>query len=402
MSTITHETATKIVFRNKGSIDPRSITTFGVSSKESSGAIGYFGTGLKYAIAILLREKCAVTIITGGQSFSFGTQDQRVRVDDFTFVTMNGAPLSFTTELGKNWKPWQAIRELWCNALDEGGEACDTDAEHIECGVDETIIVVSGRAAEKAWAERDTILLATSPLFQSDRLDIHPGRSNLIYYKGIRVLELERPSMYTYNLKGHVGLTEDRTLEYPSLAGWFVAKGIAQQQDRRLIESCVTASEGWMEHSLDFDGAEASPAFKGIVKEFARKRAPNLNCTAIKASNFDPNELLDDLPTTKLNSVDQIRLRKAVDFAQSIGFEVSKYPIVVCENLGESVLGRAANDKIYLSKTVFMQGTKMVAGTLIEEFIHLRHGLHDETRQLQNYLLDSLVSVGERLAGEPL
>lgn len=45
-----------IIFRNKGVIDPKSITTFGVSSKENPGAIGFFGTGLKYAIAILLRH----------------------------------------------------------------------------------------------------------------------------------------------------------------------------------------------------------------------------------------------------------------------------------------------------------------------------------------------------------
>lgn len=45
-----------IIFRNAGTIDPKSITTFGVSSKENPGAIGFFGTGLKYALAILLRH----------------------------------------------------------------------------------------------------------------------------------------------------------------------------------------------------------------------------------------------------------------------------------------------------------------------------------------------------------
>lgn len=59
-------TATQVIFRNKGIIDPRSITTFGVSSKDSESAIGYFGTGLKYAIAILLREGCKIDIYTGG------------------------------------------------------------------------------------------------------------------------------------------------------------------------------------------------------------------------------------------------------------------------------------------------------------------------------------------------
>jgi hypothetical protein len=49
-----------------------------------------------------------------------------------------------------------------------------------------------------------------------------------------------------------------------------------------------------------------------------------------------------------------------------------------------------------------MVGTKTVAGTLIEEFIHLKHGLADESRDLQNFLLDRLVSLGEEMQGAPL
>lgn len=393
----------KVVFRNKGAIDPRSITTFGVSSKESSNAIGYFGTGLKYAIAILLREGCDITIMTGGETLVFGTQDQRVRVDDFTFVTMNGEPLAFTTELGKNWKPWQAIRELWCNALDEKGEAFSLDIDHpVDFEDDETVIVIHGREVEQAWSMRDSILLTSDPIFSSDLVDVHSGRSNHIYYKGVRVLDLPNPSMYTYNLKGFVSLTEDRTMEHPGLAGWYVAKGISQQSDRVLITDAVTAPKGWFEHVLDFDGAIPSDDFTGIVKELARKQASALNRTATVCARFDVNEVLDDLPVMELCRVDQMRLEKAISFAKGIGFAVDEYPVVVCEHLGEGVLGRAANDKIYLSKLVFMQGTKMVAGTLIEEFIHLRHKLLDESRGMQNFLFDALVSIGEQLTGEPL
>lgn len=43
-----------------------------------------------------------------------------------------------------------------------------------------------------------------------------------------------------------------------------------------------------------------------------------------------------------------------------------------------------------------------LASTLIEEYLHLRHGWHDLTRELQNFLFDKLVSLGEEIAGEPL
>lgn len=390
-----------IVFRNKGTIDPLSITTFGVSSKENGSAIGYFGTGLKYAIAILLREGCGIEIRTGGQILKFGTEAQKVRVDDFTFVTMNGEPLAFTTELGKNWKMWQAIREIWCNCLDESGAAQASD-DQITAVDDETVIIVSGRQALEAWSQRDTIMIPTAPIISTEHVDIHQGRSNFIYYKGVRIHELGRPSMYTYNLKGHVELTEDRTLKYSNISGWYVAKGLALVEDRAMIERTVTASDDWFEHRLDFESVNPGETFCGVVRSLARNQVMTLNRTASRAANFNPDDLLDDRPQMTLTKVDSARLEKAVAFAHSLGFSVSDYPIICCEHLGEDVLGRAANEKIYLSKTVFMQGTKMVAGTLIEEFIHLRHKLHDETRAMQNFLFDALVSAGEQINGEPL
>lgn len=392
----------KIVFRNQGSIDLRSITTFGVSSKDSDSAIGYFGTGLKYAIAILLREGCQIDIYTGGEHLQFSTSEQRVRVDDFTFVTMNGAPLSFTTELGKNWKTWQAIRELWCNCLDEKGEAFSSDYFDDVPGADETVIIVSGREALEAWSKRDEIVISSKPLFSNEYVDIHPGQSNHIYYKGIRVHDLTRPSLFTYNVKGHCELTEDRTMKHSNLAGWYVAKGIGLLSDRPLLSRVLTIGQEWFEHRLDFDSVTACDDFSGIVKQMARQQVSGLNQSATRCARFSNDELLDDLPRMAISNVDNLRLKKAINFANSIGFAVDEYEIVVIEHLGESVLGRAANGKIYLSKIVFMQGTKMVAGTLIEEFIHLRHGLHDETRSMQNFLFDSIVSLGEQISGEPL
>lgn len=390
-----------IVFRNKGTIDPRSITTFGVSSKENSSAIGYFGTGLKYAIAILLREGCTIEIHTGGQRLEFATVEQKVRVDEFTFVTMNGQPLAFTTELGKTWKMWQAIREIWCNCLDEKGEALATDDAVIAEDA-ETVIIVSGREALEAWSQRDAIMIPTKPIVSTENVDIHPGRSNYIYYKGVRIHELGNQSMFTYNLKGHVELTEDRTMKHPGLAGWYVAKGAAQIEDRAMIERIVTAPDSWFEHRLDFDPVSPSEAFCGVVRSLARSQVLTLNRTASRAANFNPDDMLDERPAMELTKVDRARLDRAIAFAHGLGFAVSEYPIVCLEHLGEGVLGRAANEKIYLSKTVFMQGTKMVAGTLIEEFIHLRHKLHDETRAMQNFLFDALVSAGEQITGEPL
>jgi len=44
-----------IVFGNDGGLDLQAAMTFGVSAKETNNPFGQFGTGLKYAVAILLR-----------------------------------------------------------------------------------------------------------------------------------------------------------------------------------------------------------------------------------------------------------------------------------------------------------------------------------------------------------
>ena len=57
--------ARTIIFENPGEIDPVAIITFGINVKESDHPIGFFGTGLKYALAILLREGQPITIQSG-------------------------------------------------------------------------------------------------------------------------------------------------------------------------------------------------------------------------------------------------------------------------------------------------------------------------------------------------
>src|SRR5882724_7969094 len=113
-----------IIFQNPGLIDLRSVQIMGLNAKETKNSIGQFGTGLKYAIAVLLRSGCKVTIFQGLQEFNFATQKEKFRGKDFDFVFMRRGDqhgseaifsekaLGFTLELGKHWEPWMAIREL--------------------------------------------------------------------------------------------------------------------------------------------------------------------------------------------------------------------------------------------------------------------------------------------------
>ena len=392
-----------IAFRNPGVIDPASITTFGVSSKEKAGAIGFFGTGLKYAIAILLREGCRVTIHTGGERLEFGTERARVRVDDFTFVTMNGQRLGFTTELGKTWEMWAAFRELYCNCVDESGTVYEVDADDNTNLTDaETLITVEGEAFRDVWARRSEIILDKKPAIRHEGVHICPGASEYLFYRGVRVAKLDQPSMFTYDIQRKIDLTEDRTVKYPFEVDGAIRRAWMECDQEHLVEHVITAPDGTMEHGIQFGGVVPSDAFKTVVGRLRSNFSRAMNRTAWEACRIWMMESLVAAESIKLSDLDQRRLDKAVEFAERIGFPVRQYPIRVTEFLGEGVLGQAHEGAILLSRLVLMQGTKMVAGTLIEEYIHLKHNCRDETRHMQNILIDTICSLGEQITGEPL
>lgn len=389
-----------IIFRNSGVIDIRAVTTFGVSSKENAGAIGFFGTGLKYALAILLREGCDITIYAGTEPKRFGLRAEKIRVTEFQTVTMGGRRLAFTTELGKTWQLWQAFRELYCNCLDESGEVFRSSEDPGPLA-GHTTIVVRGEKFEDVWDTRHDVILNTKPLATADTVEIHPGPSKFLFYRGVRAYELHHPSLFTYNVTRKLDLTEDRTIKWLFEANQAIARGITEIDRAEVIRTVVLSDDRYAEHGLDFSGNLPGETFLKEVGDHAKRFDPRLNKTATKACAL---WMKDALPSSSasLEALEAARLRRAVAFCRQIGYPVDEYPIIVTEFLGDDVLGRAHDDKIYVSRRVFMSGTKMLAGTLVEEFLHLRHGLHDTTRSMQNFLMDAIVSLGERLVGEPL
>lgn len=78
-----------IVFENEGEIDPRLAMLIGVNVKETSGAIGFFGTGLKYAIACLSRWGETIVIQSGENEFAFSVEDTEIRGKTFGVMSMH-------------------------------------------------------------------------------------------------------------------------------------------------------------------------------------------------------------------------------------------------------------------------------------------------------------------------
>ena len=76
---------------------------------------GAITTGLKYAIAILLRKGASISIKTNDQEYQFFTKNENIRGKDFKLCFYRNSSeeiqLPFTIELGKDWTLENAYRE---------------------------------------------------------------------------------------------------------------------------------------------------------------------------------------------------------------------------------------------------------------------------------------------------
>ena len=398
---MTNET---VIFENEGLIDIRAIKTFGVNVKETKNPFGYFGTGLKYAIAILLRNHCKITIHRGLETYKFALVKTEIRGEEFSIITMNGEELGFTSQLGKNWELWQAYRELYCNTLDEGGQiSISTTPNGLEfVNSSKTVIAVSGEAFTAIHYKRREFILQSDPIEVIEVVEIHEGPGTGFFFKNIYISGLSKKSRFRYNILDQVRLTEDRTLASLFNAEWELVRAILHSKNESIIKATVTASDEYFESELHFDycAGKPGPVFLKVIAELLSDYSIQINDSAV--ARFKKYATEEKSSAVAITTVQELQLAKAKNFCTKLGLFTEKFPVVVVESLGKGILGSAKDQTIYLALETFEMGTKMVAITLIEEYLHLDKGYADMTRAMQNHLFNKIISLGEELVEEPL
>lgn len=308
-----------VAFRTPGLIPLESFTTFGVNAKPNSkNPFGYFGTGLKYAIAVLLRNGCTVVLHRGNAEFTFYPKRSDFRGRDFDFVRMRRRnvlgnftyhSLPFTLELGKNWELWQAFRELETNTRDENGETFLTTDEYYPAPhSDRTCILVSGEKFVDEFLDMGKHFLADGKTVREDEaIQVIDRPSNHIYYRGVRVMDLKEEAEFTYNILRQIDLTEDRTVKYPFLVETMIAEHIMESEEPDFVSRAVT-TQRWESRGLGYGYASATPSatFRSYApaivnptaKEYLKKTDPTVSpktfiTLEIPKPEVTPNELND-------------------------------------------------------------------------------------------------------------
>lgn len=390
-----------IIFQNPGLIDVAAITTMGVSVKDE-GAIGYFGTGLKFAIATLLRHGCTITIYRSDEPLTFTAAEIEVRGAKFDCVYMNGQPLGFTTTLGRDWLPWMAFRELASNCRDEGGDYWRGESFPLESG--QTTIVVDGEAIMDVWNERASIMLEGDPLLTTEHAEIREGSSPYVFYRGVRIFTAPRPMTNTYNILSTLELTEDRTAKNWYQVEIAIECCIGALEDRAQLRRILTCGELYAEHHMNVPAyGMPKEVFCEVSREIAMGSTTEANANPHAVSFARESAIRDMKPgdSVALDAVQSKMLERATSMLVASGFAIDEFPVIVCDTLGPNIHGMAHNGSIFLSLLAFAKGTREVAATLLEEFAHLKSGQSDCTRGFQNWLFDQLLVRSERAANEP-
>jgi len=384
-----------VTFITPTTFDFRSITLFGVNSKPNSGAIGYFGTGLKYAIAVLMREEQSIHIISDNVSYEIKTAPIQFRNKNFESIQLWKAgeylsDLPFTTELGKNWNLQNAYRELWSNTMDEQGEI--SDAESIDLESSNTYIFINGELFDRVHTHRYDFLLDPKKklLWSNSIIEVYEGGNTPIYYKGIGVYSPDYVTTFTYNILAATQLTEDRTLYAPWRFYHLLTETLTKALPKDLVVKALSNENSFENKRFEEIWGTPSEDFCNAVEyleqAFPKALSPNARASFYKARK----ELGKQFKLLKYSPQETTMQEAALKLLAKAGYEIYQ-DIILVETLGEHILARALEGKIYLTPEVF-ESRFLLLQALLEEYFHLEFSMEDASIRFQNFLFEQLIS----------
>lgn len=403
---------------NNGLLDIRLLPLMGGTTKANdSFKIGQWGSGLKYSMAYLLRNNISFKIFIGEEEVNITTKEEVIRDETFEIIYVNDEKTSVTTNMGGDaWKPWMIVRELWCNALDEGGEKKEitTDVKGQQ-GKTTFYIQLTQEFKEVFDDWRKYFIHDLRVLNEKGVYKIYDnfGGGN-IYKQGVLIKDIGKPTVFKYDIK-NADLNELREFKgAESLAIVNCLEDIPVNLCRQFFEEVTdehyeanmswdwwsTFSNNWVEcldgKKLIHTGIIAAWLLSGKgmyniedticvpqkIYKFFVKTFPEMGVS--KVSNF--GEFVEcesyDLER-KVNDV----IKNLID----VGYIMVPGVTLKFGNFdSKSTIAKAdiENKIIMLGDQLSSKTEHYIASTIIEENEHIRTGLSDETRAFQQHFID--------------
>lgn len=426
---------------NDGELDMNALFLLGASSKRGDDTkIGFFGSGNKYALAVLLRHGIDVKIFSGDRQVLVEKKSTEFRGENFDQIVIDGKETSFTTSMGPEWELWFALREFVCNAIDEGG----FESGLVEDG--EGFAGISGKTTFYVDVSNTELLnfvsnlsnyILTPEYVRNYRMDQISGVSIIrrntsesdisetskIYRRGLRVdNDAVKKSLFLYDVP-NAEITESRVLKYAWIDVGNIGEALAASTNEDVVNSCFELFDGSYKEPDDYIERQAITkasgfSYRWLEKFKTRKLMSEGQTRFVPIEDREeclvlPDELYDEL---RENNPDELsfygsfdKLGEVVD-DEKVSDERKKIVQRACQiaqkRLGivapkfgfmhfyeEDTLGAYSSSKgMMFFPAEEKEGSRTLADLLdaaIEEMTHAI-GMPDASRSFQNMILKQL------------
>lgn len=403
--------------QNEGILDIRLVALMGGTTKaKDEYKIGQFGTGLKYTLAFLFRNNLDFKIFSGTEEIKIHLEREEIRGDVFEIICINGHRTSITTKMGEDWKAWMICREIWCNALDEGGAAKDiTDCPSGKEGTTTFCVQVDSQiqAVLNDWDKY--FIHGQEPIFKSDTHAIYPGGPTLKFYKnGVMIDEKNFKSLFSYDIL-NAEINELR--EFKGQTSREVAHALASGDDKLASYFLENINDTYYEGGdMDYEWYQSwNGAWKTVIgsgkiihqEALDQIEARGITIDALKLV-IVPKNVYKALTKQFAGIGALIIASKAGEFYETWNahtddkikqgltiLEACKYPMhpelkfIYGYFEDKSVQARVSLEqkKVYISNTMIQEPLVDIVSMLIEENEHFNTGLSDCSRSFQDHFI---------------
>jgi len=241
--------------QNSGELDVRLISLMGGSTKTGNTTkIGKFGTGLKYSIAWLIRNRIEFHIFVGSREVSMTVKEETIQDTLFEVIYIDGERSSITSNMGVDWEGWMVCREIWCNALDAGNGTHNlcVDTMTPDEGTTTFYIENVGQIRETVDNWDNYFMGAIEPIYKCDSFAIYPPGKTLCVYKNGVLIKREKDlrGLYSYDIK-HAAINELR--EYKGYLPADVFHAVRSLPKELVMEFLSKVKPDHYEHDMDFE-----------------------------------------------------------------------------------------------------------------------------------------------------
>jgi hypothetical protein len=414
-----------IKISNAGEIQPQALHLVGASTKRGDNTkIGQFGSGNKYALAYLLRNGYSVDVYAGESQIQITTEQEQFRDNTFNVIYIDGQRTSITTEMGKDWQFWQAMREIYCNAIDEG----DSSIEYVNSIVPvagQTHFYIEAKHEARDFTARFDDYFAQNKrvLFECElgRILEKSGTAANIYRKGIRCHNSTKTSVYDYDF-ADIPIDENRLVKYywnVEERLWtllfrctnrdVIMQVLHNSDNSDYIEGCVGdiatinaagCSDEFMECLRTIN--VAPKGYAGLLKPDEVHTHVILPTKIFQSLRgvLDDNQVGDRFKVGRAGNLfrevephplHQATMSNALEFLSQCRLNIP-YQIVFAIFDNPDYLGCADGERIVISLVCVERGVNECVNTILEEYIHIKYRVLDETRAFQTAIIAEFIT----------